>query len=261
MTSDSEKTSLEYIERTKAMETRMRNIFIGSMGLSLLVCFVFLFISLRGLVSGIVKVSFPPMLLWSFGVTGYAFHSLCRLAIERRQLLEDCLITDARTGVKSLSYISAVLQKEYEKMIQTGQPAAVLYVDLESLDVVNQKFGHAVGDVVLKEVAKVIERSVPEDGVVGHAAGDEFVVVLPETKVEKAETVAAAIEKSVRDYRFEFGEKGTVDFLDCRVGIIASPKGGGLADEIIGAAQQAAAKPRANVGRAESIRARVRGGA
>ena len=259
MGADDDKSSVDYLEVIKAVGRRIRNIFLLSVSLSVFICVVFvLLVLLRGSVPHVVRVSFPAILLWSFVVTGYAFHCQWRLAVMERLLLEDDTVTDFKTGVKSLSYIGTVLQKEYERMIQTGQPAAVLYVDLENLDIVNQSFGHAIGDIVLANVAKVVESNVPGEGVVGHVAGDEFVVVLPATKLEKAKSVAAAIERGIRDYRMDYGKKGTVDFLDSRIGIIACPKEGGIADEIIGIAQQAAAQAKANAGPAASIRSKVR---
>ena len=261
MRPEGDKSSLDYIEVTTAVERRMRNIFVASMCLSVLVLFVFAFLAGRlGRLPRVIRVSFPPILLWSFTVTGYAFYSLWRLTDERGRLLQSSAVTEPTTGVKSLSYISRVLQKEYERMIQTGQPTGVLYVDLENLDVVNQTFGHAVGDVVLKGVAGTIENGVPEEAVVGRVAGDEFVVVLPATKLEKAKSVAAAIEKSIRHYKLELGKKGCVDFLNCRIGIIACPKDGGFADEIIRIAQQAAVRRRSETASTEAIRSKLRRG-
>jgi len=259
MGADAGKSNMNYLESTKAVGRRTRNLFVLSLGLSVFVLAVLvLLLLLRGRLSEVVRVSLPAILLWSLVVAGYAFHSQWHLAISRGQILGDNKVTDSKTGVKSLSYTSMVLQKEYERMIQTGQPAAVLYVDLEHLDLVNQGFGHAIGDVVLANVAKIVEDNVPEEGVVGHVGGDEFVVVLPATNLDEAKLVAAAIEKGIRDYRMDFSKKGTVDFLNCRMGIIACPKEGAIADEIIGIAQQAAAQARAGASPAAAIRARVR---
>jgi len=241
---EQDKLSIHYIEATQTVEKRMRNVFIGSLGLSILVAIDLAFLARRGDMLGtVIRVSFPPLLLWSFMLTAYAFYVLWRLADERGRILKSVATTDVRTGVKSCGFIRTFLQSEYERGIETGQPVAVLYVDLENLELVNRKFGHTVGDIVLKGVAKRIEKSLPPGGMVGRVSGDEFVVVLPATRTEKANSVAAALEECVRDYTLDLGPKGRVDFLGCRVGVIACSRDAGFADDIISIAQKAVGQP------------------
>ena len=241
MQADMSKLSLEYLELTNAVEKRMKHLFVGSVLLSVLAALDLAFLRQSGGALGhIVGVSFTPVMLWSLTMTGYAFYSLWRINSDKGQMLGEVAATDPRTGVKSLSYIKLFLQKEYERAIQTGQPTAVLYVDLQNLDLVNERFGHTVGDIVLRSVAKTIEESVPEGAVVAHVAGDEFVVVLPATKPEKAKSVSAGIQKAVAHYSMDLGNKGEVDFLGCSTGIIACPQDAGFAEEMIGMAQKAA---------------------
>ncbi len=241
VTGDDQMARVDYIEATKHVERRMKNIFIGSMALSALIFLTYGYLSRGGVTTArIVHVSFLPLLLWSFTITIYSFYSLSRLSKERVRILEDVAVIDYKTGVKSRDFIKLLLQKEYERTIQTRQPTAVLYVDLEKLDLVNENYGHAIGDIVLKDVAGRIESGLPEGATVGHVGGDEFVVVLPLTNLKKAKSVAAGIEQSVRQYRLDLGKRGRVDFLGCSVGVIACPKDAGFSDEIIAIARKAA---------------------
>jgi len=236
---------LRHIEATGKLEVRMRNIFLGSLLLSALLVLHLVFLARHGPVIGldtIVRISFPSLLLWSLTMTAYAFASLWAISSGRRATLEHMAVTDQRTGVKSLEYIRYFLQQEYEKGLRSGQLPAILYVDLQNLDVVNRRFGHTVGDIALKGVAQTIERQVRSQDAVGRVAGDEFVVILPETTVSRAESVASAIEKAVGQYRLDLANKGQVDFLGCRVGVIACTREAGFADEIISVAQKAASE-------------------
>lgn len=243
MGTETDNLAVEYVEATRDAEMRTRNIFLGSVLLSALVVFHLTFLAQPGgALTRIVRISFPPVLLWSLSMTGYAFYSLWQASQEKGQLLEKMAATDLSTGVKSREFIKAFLQKQYERAMETGKPTAVLYVDLENLDLVNKKFGHTIGDIVLKGIAKTVEHAVPSAGVVGRVAGDEFIVVLPATRSEKAKPVAESIEQSIRDYRLDLGKKGQLDFLGCRIGIVACPGDGGLAEELIGIAQKAAAE-------------------
>ena len=240
---DLDKLRLHYVEATKGAETRTRNIFVGSVLLSALVLLNLTVMHVRqGALADIVCISFPPVLLWSLAITGYAFYSLWGISNGRGRLLEKIAVTDVKTGLRSLDYVKALLQRECERASQTKQPLAVLYVDLVSLDRVNLQFGHAVGDIVLKEVAERIAACVPDQGVVGRVTGDEFVVVMPETKSEKARSVAAAVEKAITDYKLHLGKRGCVDVIRCRIGVIARSKDAGYADEIMSMAQMAATK-------------------
>ena len=249
----------EHLAAGAEVEGRIRKIFLGSMGFSFLVLLNFAFLVLhRGNVPYIIRVSFPPLLLWSFVVTGYAFQFMGRLAAQRRQMLEEDARSDPKTGVRTLAYVKTLLEKEYEAARLDREAAAVLYVDLENLDVVNRDFGHAVGDVVLKDVAQLVQHTVPAKGVVGHVAGDEFVVLLPATGQERAESVASDVEEAIAGYELALGNKGSVDFLRCRIGIIACSEGGGVADELIRVAHQAASQSRPTGTRTTAVTGRLK---
>jgi diguanylate cyclase (GGDEF)-like protein/PAS domain S-box-containing protein len=75
-----------------------------------------------------------------------------------------------------------------------SRPLALLLVDLDYFKAVNDTFGHAAGDLVLREVANVLSQSVRRSDIVGRTGGDEFVVLLPGVEgPEKAEEIAANI--------------------------------------------------------------------
>ena len=227
----------------------MRNVFLGSILLSVLVALhLTLLRQSPGRLGHIVRVSFPPLLLWSFVITGYAFYSLWGISAYRGKLLDMMAATDAKTGVRSLDYIKTRLEEEYQEALQTGQPSAVLYVDLDNLEMVNRNFGRAVGDVLLKEVARAIESSVPPGSDVGHVGGDEFVIVLPATKPQEARPVLFAIEKGIKNCKLELGKRGWVGYLGCRIGVAAWPGEARSANDIIRVAQQAADQSRTQTG-------------
>lgn len=85
--------------------------------------------------------------------------------------------TDALTGLLNKASISDKLQAA----IDAGEPAGVVFIDLDRFKPVNDRFGHDVGDKILVRVAEALRRSVRSGDAVGRFGGDEFVVVCPAT--------------------------------------------------------------------------------
>jgi diguanylate cyclase (GGDEF)-like protein len=99
-------------------------------------------------------------------------------------------VKNRRALIRELMKIAAFVQR-YES------PASLIYVDLDDLKAINDRFGHAAGDAALTKVAEILSAHVRESDVVGRMGGDEFAVVLAQADLEaamaKAESLAALI--------------------------------------------------------------------
>ena len=101
---------------------------------------------------------------------------------------------DAVTGLLNRRGFDGALAKILGTTRHQSRDLAVLQVDLDYFKAVNDTHGHEAGDLVLREVARVLERSVRRADVVGRTGGDEFVVLLPGIEgVEKAHEIAHTI--------------------------------------------------------------------
>lgn len=104
--------------------------------------------------------------------------------------LEDQAITDPLTGLKNRRY----LLEEINKLVElrgAGSPMfSVLLIDIDHFKYVNDTFGHPVGDLVLQEVSLRLTESVRETDIVTRMGGEEFVVILPNTKQQQAMIIA-----------------------------------------------------------------------
>jgi diguanylate cyclase (GGDEF)-like protein len=85
---------------------------------------------------------------------------------------------DALTKLPNRVLFKDYLQKAIKRSSRTSEYKALLFIDLDNFKVVNDTFGHSVGDKVLAEVAQRIKSSIRENDIVGRIGGDEFVVLI-----------------------------------------------------------------------------------
>jgi diguanylate cyclase (GGDEF)-like protein len=223
---------------SQAAEDRARKLFWGSLLLSVLIVVHMVYQAQRpGGLLAVIRTFLPPVLLWSLTMTAYSFCTLNSIARQRAERLANAF-TDLVTGVFNLEYLKSCLEHERKRAVEVGTSAAVVYADLVHLEQVNQSFGHAVGDIVLKAIAQLIAGHVRRGDILGRVGGDEFLIVMPETTAGEAEVVVKAIRKAIRDYRLELGKRGTVDFLNCKTGVAAFPAEAETPIEIIAVARQ-----------------------
>ena len=106
---------------------------------------------------------------------------------------------DALTGLLTWQALAAfVLPREIERALETGQPLALLRIDVDQLKKINDLFGHRLGDVVLAGVADSIVGVVGREELVFRIGGDEFAVLLPlpgEQALEAAEQILRNIAR------------------------------------------------------------------
>ncbi|EKP94078.1 diguanylate cyclase (GGDEF) domain-containing protein [Thermaerobacter subterraneus DSM 13965] len=141
------------------------------------------------------------------------------VALERAWLMERVeqqAITDPLTGLYNRSCLVQRLREEGERAARYGRPLSLLFIDLDDLKLVNDRFGHEAGDQVLVWVARVLKEACRSVDYAARYGGDEFVVVLPETGPEGARAVAARIQQRLLE------EPGPPGWAWGRLGVGAS---------------------------------------
>lgn len=106
-------------------------------------------------------------------------------------------VTDPLTGAGNFRHLSTTLAREVERASRFDRPLSMLMLDLDHFKSVNDTWGHARGDTVLRELARRLGECVREVDTVARYGGEEFALVLPETDVEGAERVAQRVVDSV----------------------------------------------------------------
>ena len=103
--------------------------------------------------------------------------------------------TDGLTGVYNHSIILKRLKEEFKRAVRYENHLSCLMIDLDHFKGINDLCGHQKGDKVLRKTAQKIKDYVREVDIVGRYGGDEFIVILPETPVERAGVVADRLIK------------------------------------------------------------------
>lgn len=117
---------------------------------------------------------------------------------------------DALTGLSNRLAASELLHSEYARMQRTGNAYSVLMLDVDFFKKVNDTYGHAVGDEVLRLVASTIKGNLRVNDFVSRFGGEEFLVLLPSTGLEQALQVAEKIRAAVAASRHRTAGQITV---------------------------------------------------
>jgi len=118
---------------------------------------------------------------------------------------------DVLTGLYNRLAINGILSKLWSDGHMTDTPLTVAMLDLDNFKEVNDRYGHVVGDELLKEVSYIIKKSLREEDVAIRYGGEEFVIILPKTDSSGAKIPLERIRKRIEDETFtDAGIKTTV---------------------------------------------------
>ncbi|MCA9408030.1 MAG: diguanylate cyclase, partial [Candidatus Omnitrophica bacterium] len=102
-------------------------------------------------------------------------------------------VTDPMTRLYNFRYFKESLVREIQRIKRYPKPLCLLMIDVDDFKSYNDEFGHPEGDILLKTIGDVLTAELREVDIVCRYAGDEFAVILPETKTDEAELVAQRI--------------------------------------------------------------------
>ena len=106
--------------------------------------------------------------------------------------------TDPLTGAYNRRYLNE-FSFEYLKIVKReNKDLSLLLLDLDDFKIINDTFGHEIGDIVIKELVKISKQSIRESDLVVRFGGDEFIILLPNTNISNARLVANKIFDNLR---------------------------------------------------------------
>lgn len=123
-----------------------------------------------------------------------------------RERLRRMALHDALTGVYNRHYFTEYLKHEAERALRQGYPISFVLIDLDEFYAVNDRFGHATGDRVLQEVARILQQNVRSQDVIVRYGGDEFLIVMSGTTEAEAEAAMERLRKKFETWDPGLGE-------------------------------------------------------
>lgn len=118
-------------------------------------------------------------------------------------------MTDGLTGVDNRRALEQRLHEMFEHSLRLHEPIACVMCDIDHFKKVNDTYGHAAGDEVLKQFAEILKDAAREIDRVGRYGGEEFLLLLPGTVLDSAVTFAERVRQRVEENTFSF-EGGTL---------------------------------------------------
>ncbi|MDY0267585.1 GGDEF domain-containing protein [Trichloromonas sp.] len=119
--------------------------------------------------------------------------SLCLSNVTAHEKLQKVAHYDPLTELLNRRAMESILQREFDRARRYARPLSLVFIDLDDFKRVNDTYGHDCGDLLLKHLAAGLSRLCRASDVVTRFAGDEFVLILPETGRERAEKLMVRI--------------------------------------------------------------------
>lgn len=115
--------------------------------------------------------------------------------------------TDPLTGLYNLEFLVGFLQQQLLFSYRQRSPVGLILIDIDQLQSINDKFGYEVGDLVLSSLANRLHDLTRASDLLARYGGDELIVVLPNTDLNGAKTVAGKIRQDAEEMSFVKGSK------------------------------------------------------
>jgi diguanylate cyclase (GGDEF)-like protein len=118
------------------------------------------------------------------------------------EVLEQLSFTDGLTRLHNHRYFQDRLRVESKRASRSGEPLALLLLDIDDFKTLNDRFGHSVGDEVLRRVAYLLNDAVRETDLPARYGGEEFAVLAPRTGREGAMALAEKLRSAIGNAQF-----------------------------------------------------------
>lgn len=117
------------------------------------------------------------------------------------QQLQVLARTDALTGLSNRRYTLELAETEFERAARHQTSLSCVMIDVDHFKKINDTWGHAKGDEVLRELGAILKKEVRKLDIAGRFGGEEFILFLPQTELEQARNLASRLQELVASIR------------------------------------------------------------
>lgn len=156
---------------------------------------------------------------------------------EAKKSLEKIARQDALTKVHNRKHLMEALEAELRRSLRFHHPFSLLFIDADHFKQINDSYGHAFGDFVLKRLVAALRDVLRPADIIGRFGGEEFLVGLVETAADAAQQIAERLRLKVSETIFKF--KGQQVLVTISIGLASLRDGSADIDRLIDSADHA----------------------
>lgn len=152
--------------------------------------------------------------------------------LDREAKLQDIASRDDLTQLQNRRFFYERLQEELEKAERSRKQLSIAMIDVDDLKLINDEFGHQVGDIVLRQLARTLNRTVGPGHITARLGGDEFAVIMPDADRREADQLAWRLWDELSAVPLWENGHASV-YVGVSIGIGGYPWGGNDLEEVI----------------------------
>ncbi len=165
------------------------------------------------------------------GVLISSFYSMSKKVHDREQNLHHRAIHDELTGLKNRATVFDEIDSAIKESILTDTKVVVFFLDLDKFKQINDSLGHDAGDIILKETASRLKRSIRSYDHVFRVGGDEFIILL--RKVEKHSEIDSIASNILEAFNIPVSINDNILDVHPSIGIAISPDDANNSEDLI----------------------------
>jgi len=161
-----------------------------------------------------------------------------RLLTSSAEQLRDQSVRDYLTGLFNRRYLEETLAREVRRAERAHAPLGVIMIDLDHFKQFNDTYGHAAGDVLLREMGGLLRRSLRESDIACRYGGEEFTLIMPDSPLSVVQERAERIRLEARQLRLE-SDGLPLKPVSLSIGVAVFPEHGRSGDAVLQASDAA----------------------
>jgi diguanylate cyclase (GGDEF)-like protein len=162
--------------------------------------------------SGNYKIEYPTNKIIEFSKILESIGKMSDAIEMRENELKILSSVDKLTQIYNRQKIEDILRTQIKRSKRYHNSFSIIMLDIDKFKEVNDTYGHEVGDIVLTEFAKILKNKIRATDFVGRWGGEEFLIICPDTHLERAETLAINLRKEIEVYAFPVINNRTASF-------------------------------------------------